>query len=592
MNDHPDIEKLLIDADGISVREIIRQLFRNPANGTPDNISKAGCFALALKSNEAGGAGKGHVVWNAWREIFPAVRNTKQWRNHVDFSNADWTGKRLRLSNFKFGHGAKFEHSEWGDRFNFEAAQWGDDCDFEQTNWGSHANFSRAVWGDGADFESAKWGSYANFSHATWGEGALFEGAKWGTESIFRAARWGDRADFNAANWAGNSYFVGATWGNYCLFRIARWESANFTGAVWGNENIFEGAQWGRNNVFRRAKWGSGINLKGTQFGGIADFQTSSWGACIDFSGSDWNYLKNRYQRYQSKEIYEQAKSWANDRGMGPDYFPAINFSGARFAGHVIFSGRRFSATTNFGFFHSVAGEKTKELSADGKLQRIKRDNNKNAIFNGEEPEWEPDPDQRLHVVFGAAPIFHGCEFNQDTSFEGAVFPEPSGSEEAARAYRTLKLTFSKQQAIREEQRFFKLEMEEETLREKGLKRWLFKSYKTFSDYGFSIERPLKYGGSSVLGLTAIYGLISWLGQCGLQVQACRFAPEWLEFSLLQTLPLPGLDKLREAASKVFWPIGAWWGLCLSVLVILHKTLSIVTLFLVGVALRNLFKLK
>ncbi|MFM7697105.1 MAG: hypothetical protein ACKO5X_00535 [Limnohabitans sp.] len=134
--------------------------------------------------------------------------------------------------------------------------------------------------------------------------------------------------------------------------------------------------------------------------------------------------------------------------------------------------------------------------------------------------------------------------------------------------------------------------MEEETLRETGLKRWLFRVYKELSDYGFSISRPLKYDGFSVMALTSVYGLLSWLGHCGLTVQACQFAPQWLEFSLLQSLPLPGLDKLSEAASKAFWPAGAWWGLVLSALVILHKTISIATLFLVGLALRNLFKLK
>lgn len=95
-----------------------------------------------------------------------------------------------------------------------------------------------------------------------------------------------------------------------------------------------------------------------------------------------------------------------------------------------------------------------------------------------------------------------------------------------------------------------------------------------------------------MLGFTVVYGLLSWLGQCGLSVQACHFAPQWLEFSLVQTLPLPGLDKLSEAASKAFWPKGAWWGLFLSALVIAHKTISLAALFLIGLALRNLLKLK
>lgn len=48
VQDHTDIEKLPLEIDGIPVRETIREIFRNPDNGTPDNISKAGCLALAL----------------------------------------------------------------------------------------------------------------------------------------------------------------------------------------------------------------------------------------------------------------------------------------------------------------------------------------------------------------------------------------------------------------------------------------------------------------------------------------------------------------------------------------------------------------
>ncbi len=155
-----------------------------------------------------------------------------------------------------------------------------------------------------------------------------------------------------------------------------------------------------------------------------------------------------------------------------------------------------------------------------------------------------------------------------------------------------MKLAFSKQQAIREEQRFFRLEMEEETLRETGLKRQLFKAYKLLSDYGFSVARPLLLLLATLLIFAAIYGLLSWWGQCGFSVQSCRLAPEWLEFSMLQSLPLPGLDKLSVEASQVFWPAGQWWGLVLAVLVIVHKTISLAALFLIGLALRNLFKLK
>jgi len=52
------------------------------------------------------------------------------------------------------------------------------------------------------------------------------------------------------------------------------------------------------------------------------------------------------------------------------------------------------------------------------------------------------------------------------------------------------------------------------------------------------------------------------------------------------------VQELSEAARKAFWPQGAWWHLGLSALVFVHKTLSLTALFLIGLALRNLFKLK
>ena len=379
MSDHPDIENLPDVLEGIPVRESIRQLFRDPANGTPDNISKAGCLALALKSNEAGCVGKGYVVWNAWREVFSSQTNDLSRKNCANFEDVNSSNELVGEISFRSFH------------------------------FGRRTSFKRATFQEKTSFIDANFGDFSSFHQA-----------KFYKDSLFRSSA--------------------------------------------------------KNN--------------------------------------DGSFLR-------------------------------IRFSYCRFEGKADFSNRLFLGSSSF-----------------------------------------------KGTNFGVAPIFHGCELHQDTSFEGAEFPKPTGSEQAARAYRTLKLAFSNQQAIREEQRFFKLEMEEETLRETGLKRLLFKAYKTFSDFGFSITRPLTYGGLGVLGLTAAYGILSWLGQCGLSMQACHFAPERLEFSLLQTLPLPGLDKLSEAASKVFWPEGSWWSLGLSVLVIFQKILSLATLFLVGLALRNLFKLK
>lgn len=507
VQDRPDIEKLPLEIDGVSVRETIREIFHNPENGTPDNISKAGCLALAIKSNEVGrtvGGDKTHVLWNAWRERFAVTRGRLRSRNAVDFSAIDF-------------------RNEPNDDILFSNMQFGDD----------------------ADFSFAQFGNYANFQFAQFGERAVFVGALFEGRANFDVSRLGDGADFSVAQFA---------------------NGADFTVA-----------QFGANTQFVATQFGAQTDFRGAQFGNRVDFRYAHFGDEAIFRGYSWKTLQTVYGHH-----FQAAKDWADARNLLPDVFRGVRFSGAVFEGTVDFSDRQFSSTTDFGLLH-----------VEFTYTDVVRDKDQRPVQD-EDSEWQTEekrPTQH-HVSFGKAPIFHGCELHQDTSFEGVVFPLATGSDEAARAYRTLKLAFSKQQAIREEQRFFRLEMEEETLRETGLKRWLFKAYKKFSDYGFSITHPLKYGGLSVLALTAVYGLLSWLGQCGLSVQACHFAPQWLEFSLLQTLPLPGLDKLSEAASKAFWPAGAWWSLGLSALVILHKTISLAALFLIGLALRNLFKLK
>lgn len=499
MSDHPDIEKIAADTngviDGISVRETIRALFANspkdekgnPLYGTPDNITQAGCLALALKSNEVGravGKGKTHVLWNAWRTAFPTRGSNA---NRVDFSGVNFRKSPLRL-------GLSFAGMEFGDFANFQAAQFGDYVDFTAAQFGDLSTFGAAEFKMGVRFTAAQFGDYADFCGAQFGPYAIFTAVQFGAMADFRAAQFMNIAKFSAMNWARMGKFYGAR--------------------------------------------------------------------------------------------LEAVKEWASSHGLSPETFQSIDFSGATFEGTVSFSNRKFEEETTFGL-----------LPANLKRQTVKRDKDDNAQRNDiGKLIFEDAQDQRRGTAFQRAPKFHGCELHQDTSFEGAQFPpdigKAEGSQEAARAYQTLKLAFSKQQAIREEQQFFRREMEEEMLRQTGLKRCLFRVYKELSDYGFSITLPLKYGILSVLGLTAVYGLISVAGQCTFSGHACHFAPEWLQFSLLQTLPLPGLDKLSETARDAFWPKGAWWHLALLALVIVHKTISLAMLFLIGLALRNLFKLK
>ncbi len=583
----------------------VQALFTKPENGMPDNISKAGCLALARLGKDA---------WNAWREVFPVGGEPPHLRNCADFSGVDFRDDPLDFSRFVFGDDANFSGVTFGDAASFKGARWGRKANFRKTQWGIQADFQGAQWGELASFQNAQWANGAKFQQAQWGRMSCFNAARWGDfcdfESAqwahacsfidanwginanfkkahwvlwakFQNAQWGENADFSYASWGQGANFEDAAWGGHAVFTGARWEvETSFCGAKWVGNARFEGAQWGREAKFERASWGGNADFSAAQWGAGARFHGASWLGNVTFCGKSFHESQIYYR--DDIERYQDVKIWAEARGLSPDAFQSISFAGAYFAAEADFSNRKFTGTTDFG----CLPKKRPCLDEAGQ----KKVNEKNALT------WEDNPVPLCHghhVRFNKAPKFHGCELHQDTTFDGAEFPPASGSDEAARAYRTLKLAFSKQQALREEQRFFKLEMEEEALRERGLKRGLFWAYKHFSDYGFSVWRPLCWalGVSAVMAM--LYGVSSMLGNCLLaNVATCHFAPQWLTFSLLQTLPVPGVDKMAIEAAGKFLPDDGWWGVGVSVLVILHKAVVIVALFLAGLALRNLFRLK
>lgn len=539
MSDHPNIENLPLEVDGVAVRETVREIFRNSENGTPDNITKAGCLALAPE---------GKTVWNAWRSEFPVKERLANFSNVADFQNVNFVEESIDFSEFMFGDGACFQGARWGDGAKFRDAQWGSKANLQSVQFANRANFQGAHWGDFARFDGARWGQKANF----------------------RAARWGRFAVFSGACWDSNADFIGAQWDIW----------ANFSEVQWGDEADFRGAQWAFGSQFQDARWGHSANLKGSQWGDGANFKGSRWRNGVNFQGAHWESLR---PYWDTEQQWKSAKEWAEERGLSPNSFGSLDFSGSKFDGEVSFSNRNFIDKTHFGLFHS---DYVRRKMQQGKESR--------SVL------LEETTDTSRNCIFGSAPIFHGCEFHQDTSFEGAQFPPASGSEKAARAYRTLKLAFNKQQAIREEQLFFRLEMDEEKVghRIKGLmalKRkqavvviraygtWLlYWLYRQVSDYGLSVVRPLLMLFILVLLFAQISGTYTHVESCfDIWKDTCNIQGDWLKYSLQQALPLPGFDKIEPTIKDVslFW-------------LVFHKTLSLAALFLIGLALRNLFKLK
>ena len=406
-------------------------------------------------------------------------------------------------------------------------------------------DFSGFEFGDFANFKNAKFVTRTIFIEAQFNGYVSFSGAQFEEHVYFEKAKIIDRANFSNVIFRGKARFGGAQFG----------DRSSFTGARFLGNASFGGTQFGIATDFQNVEFSYRANFRGAQFGADTRFDGAKFESDISFAADDWASIAFFYKE---KEL-EAAKIWAELRGLSPDSFKSISFKGVRFGGQADFSGRSFTGATSFG-----------RLSND-------------YVFN-------------QAVGFGKAPLFHNCKLNQDISFDGADFPNPlsnpADDDNAARAYRTLKLAFAQQQAFREEQKFFRLELAEEEKRAPLKQRWLFWLYRWTSDYGFRLDRPALLLLATFLVFMLIYDGLTGLTPCFSWQTDCRFNYELLQFALLQSLPLPGLDKWSDSLRQSLFTDPGWRSALLPLAVMLHKGISLLAVFLLGLALRNLFKMK
>ncbi len=384
--------------------------------------------------------------------------------------------------------------------------------------------------------QSTAW-PLVDFSNCHLDEDMDFSGFEFGDLANFRGATFTKKADFSNAVFGDAADFVG----------VSFQEQVQFDEARFGADAQFEGAQFAFGASFPGARFGSQASFFGAQFGDDSDFDGASFGDGARFDGCNWAVLRLRYE-----EKYQQRQAWAQSQEMSPHAFGSLSFRGCTFQGEVDFSNREFLESASWGRLEGVP------------------------------------------TTFQRVPKFHNCKLHQDTSFDGARFPAATGNEAAARAYRTLKLAFAQQQATRDEQRFFRLEMAQEHHSVEGPRRWLYSAYAFLSDYGFSVGRPA----GLLLGTLVLawlgYGWLAGYSACIPLWSSCAPSREWFEFGLLNAFPLPGLDKYAEGLRSTLFPahLHPLAQVLVTVVVIAQKAFSLVAFFLMGLALRNLFKMK
>lgn len=372
--------------------------------------------------------------------------------------------------------------------------------------------------------------------------GVDFAGAMFGDNAMFTGAEFGNFARFMMARFGNGASFEGAQFGFFAMLAKGLVFGQQVGGPWLGHDASFDGAQFG-GWAQLGAQFEGQVSFMGAQFGDMANFGDARFCGLVQFDARDRKQVEARWREIcADKEAVDRRKKLAEDLSLRSDAFLKIDFCGAWFKAYASFQNREFLGRTDF----------------------------RGARFDG-------------------VPAFHGCKLHQDTSFDDVNF-YARPMLETVRAYRTLKLAMAQQHAIREEQRFFRLEMKTEAALAKGSQSVLFVLYEALSDFGFSLWRPFFFWLGCIVAFGAVDGILSGPSALQAGIDWSRTL-KWGQYVLINAVPLPGFDHAQmDLRTDLFGTGGK--AFVAVVLDMAHRICALAAFFLVGLALRNLFKMK
>ncbi len=290
---------------------------------------------------------------------------------------------------------------------------------------------------------------------------------------------------------------------------------ATFLGAV-----SFEGLEFPNRVVFEWAKFFDTTNFKKTVFGTWGDFRRTSFYRFTDFTSAifkGWGHfteaefhyeVRFTHVRFSSDANFESAEfdrgafaGWANltDTGLSEKF----DIEDERIFGLADFALAKFSRPYfNESVFQSRADFSKCRFNEAAYFSDVKF--RKFVTFSGAEFN---SITRFRNTDFGSPPRFHNARLHQDTDFRGANFPTPP-TEDAARAYRVLKLAMEETRARDDEANFHAHELDIRRKLETTPHFVKFASllYRFGSDYGRRIDRPLIV----LLGTVMFFAFVYW----------------------------------------------------------------------------------
>ncbi|MEN2494125.1 MAG: hypothetical protein TECD_00016 [Hyphomicrobiaceae bacterium hypho_1] len=186
----------------------------------------------------------------------------------ADFCGALLTGD-TSFRTASFNRGAGFRSANFSGATDFRSIAFNGDADFRDANFITAADFSSTIFSGAADFRTTTFEGAADFRRAVFGGAAKFRTVVFSSSASFRSAAFSGSASFRSATFKGDTYFRSAKFS-----READFKSAKFEGDAWFNRasadrdlTVFE-----KRVTFDQATFHEYVTFEETHFKDLASF--------------------------------------------------------------------------------------------------------------------------------------------------------------------------------------------------------------------------------------------------------------------------------------------------------------------------------
>jgi hypothetical protein len=381
-------------------------------------------------------------------------------------------------------------------------------------------------------FDACRFDRNAAFQGFLFPRDCCFRSAMFSRKADFITATFLKEADFNSVKFSGQAVFAAATFTGECHFVSTTFSGlADFSSATFSNQAVFVSKTFSQEARFFCTRFSAGANFSLGTFYNFADFTFAMFARWANFGSTTFSN-----STAFTRATFSKGTNFGSAKFSGQADFAAATFSGANI----------FQDTTFFGLT-TFAG----------------------ALFENEVPD------------------FRDAKLKEATEWHYATWPPPPKDKDAAQkqvyAYERLKMEMEKLKKHEDEQFFFKKELRARRALSPfwsgaRLFNWL---YEITSDYGHSILNP-------ILALVAVWAF-GWAAFSGWPVYKNESLSNWEAAKLSVSNIFSFLPQRREFMPEEFVKelsdaahfVGG-----------VQSFLALALLFLLGLALRNKFRMR